>query len=43
MTNLNTAEGRKELWKNSEEEDAGMLQNMNLDFDLDSGDVRIHS
>ena len=43
MTNLNTAEGRKELWKNSAPEDAGMLQNMNLDFDLDSGDVRIHS
>ena len=43
MTNLSSAEGRKELWKNSAPEDSDSLQNMNLDFNLKTGDVRIHS
>ena len=43
MTNLSSNAGKKELWKNYAPEDNDSLQNMNLDFDLKTGDVRIHS
>ena len=43
MTNLSSEKGRKELWKNSAPGDVDQLQNMNLDFNLKTGDVRVHS
>ena len=43
MENLNTEHGRKELWKNSIPEDSENLQNINLDFNLETGDIKIKS
>lgn len=43
MHNLQTEAGKHELWKNYAPEDATSLQNMNLDFNLNTGDVRVHS
>lgn len=43
MENLKTQKGRKELWKNSAPEDMDYLNNLNLDFDLQTGDIRMHS
>jgi len=43
MNNLSSAKSRKELWKNSTPDDFGNLNNLNLDFNLDTGDIRVHS
>lgn len=43
MENLNTDHGRKELWKNSNPEDSENLQNLNLDINLETGEIKIKS
>lgn len=43
MENLNTEHGRKELWTNSNPEDSENLQNLNLDINLETGEIKIKS
>jgi len=43
MENLQTDSAMKELWKNSSPEDRSSLQALNLEFNLETGDVRLHS
>ena len=43
MENLQTDKAMKELWKNSVPGDRSNLQALNLDFNLETGDVRVHS
>lgn len=43
MSGLNTQKGRQELWKNSTPEDLDDLQDLNLQFNHATGDVKITS
>lgn len=43
MDNLGTESGRKELWKNSSADDVDNLQDLNLNINLKTGDIKIKS
>ena len=43
MENLSTESGRKELWKNSAPEDSEKLQDLNMNINLQTGDIKIVS